>query len=75
MDDPGIAQTYEEQLKALARKQDRSIEVLIAEAIRDYLEAAAITDLEPADVAATQMAMAGELTEVDAAIKTALELS
>ena len=41
--DIGLA--YEDQLRSLAAKQGREIGALIVEAVREYLEAAAITDV------------------------------
>lgn len=38
--------------------------VLVEEAVRDYLEAAAITDLDPAEIAETQVALMGEFRDV-----------
>ena len=54
----------EEQLRDLARRQGRDISVLIEEAVQEYLEAAAITDLNPAKVAESQVALLGELRGV-----------
>jgi hypothetical protein len=54
----------EEQLRDLAGKQGRDIGVLVEEAVQDYLDAAAITDLDSSAVAETQMALLGELHEV-----------
>jgi len=56
--------TVEEQLRELALKQGREMGVIIEEALRTYVEATAITDLEPEDVAETQMALIGELRSV-----------
>jgi len=61
-----LAASVEEQLRDLASKQDRNIDVLVEEAVRDYLEAAAITDLDPAEVAEAQVALLGELDEIPA---------
>ncbi len=49
--------SMEAQLRDLASKQGRNVGLLIEEAVRTYLEAVAITDLEPADVAETQEAL------------------
>ena len=57
MIDLGLGKVYEEQLRSLAAKQSREIGVLILEAVRDYLEAAAITDVSSEEVAQTQFAM------------------
>lgn len=54
----------EEELRDLAQKQDREIAVLVEEAVREYLEADAITDLDTAAVGETQLAVLGEL-EID----------
>jgi predicted transcriptional regulator len=51
----------EEQLQELALKQGREMDVIVEEAIRTYVEAAALTDLDPEDIAETQMALIGEL--------------
>ena len=56
-----LAASVEEQLRALASKQGREIGVLVEEAVRRYLEFAAIADVEPGEVAETQMALMGEL--------------
>lgn len=52
------------RLRTLADQQGRDLETLVEEAIRRYLDAAAITDVEPSDVAATQEILAGELTDL-----------
>ncbi|MCP4251689.1 MAG: ribbon-helix-helix protein, CopG family [bacterium] len=52
------------RLRVLADQQGRALDALIEEAIRRFLEDAAITDLQPADVAATQEAFAAELPDV-----------
>jgi len=51
----------EEQLRELAQRQGREIGVLVEEALREYLEATAITDLPTAAVGQTQMAVLDEL--------------
>lgn len=61
-----LAAGVEEQLRDLASRQGRNIVVLVEEAVRDYLEAAAITDLDPAEVAEAQVALLGELDEIPA---------
>jgi predicted DNA-binding protein len=38
--------SVEEQLRNLAAKQGRDVRTLVEEAVRQYLESAAITDLE-----------------------------
>ena len=51
----------EAKLRDLASKQGQSPHKLAEEAIREYLEVAAITDLEPAEIAEAQSAMITEL--------------
>jgi len=52
------------RLRDLADQQGRDLDTLVEEAVRRYLEDAAITDVQPADVAATQEKLAGELTDL-----------
>jgi predicted transcriptional regulator len=54
----------EEPLRNLAERQNRDIGVLLEEAVRQYLEAEAITDLDTAEVAEAQLALVGELRGV-----------
>lgn len=56
--------SVEEQLRTLAARQGRDVRALVEEAIRQYLEAAAITDLDANDVAEAQAALLGELPQV-----------
>jgi predicted transcriptional regulator len=56
----------EEQLRDLAVRQGRDIGVLLEEAVREYLEASAITDLDAAEVAESQVALLSELRGVPA---------
>lgn len=53
--------SIEDQVLDLASRQGRQPAALVEEAVREYLDAASITDLEPADVAKAQMALASEL--------------
>ena len=53
--------TVEKELQDLAVMQRRDIHDLVEEALRLYLEAAAITDLTGEEVGETQLALAGEL--------------
>ncbi len=59
-----LAGHVEEQLRDLASRQGRNIDLLVEEAVRGYLETAAITDLDPAEVAEAQVALMGELGEI-----------
>jgi predicted transcriptional regulator len=54
----------EEQLRSLAATQGRDVASLVAEAIRRYLEAAAITDVDAGEVAETQAALVAELSDI-----------
>ena len=51
----------EEELRNLAEKQGRDVNVLVEDAVRQYVEASAITDLDQAEVGEAQMALAAEL--------------
>jgi len=53
--------TVEKELRDLAVTQRRDPHELVEEAVRLYLEAAAITDLTVEEVGETQLALAGEL--------------
>ncbi len=50
-------------LKRLADVQGRDVDEVVEEAVREYLESVAITDIEPSDVAATQLRLASELRQ------------
>ncbi len=54
----------EEQLRTLAATQRRDVEALAEEAVRQYLEAAAITDIDADEVAETQDALLVELPDI-----------
>jgi len=56
-----LPSSVEAQLRTLAKEQGRDVRALVEEAIRQYLEAAAITDVDATDVAAAQDALLGEL--------------
>ena len=51
----------EMELNDLAVHQGRGVDEIVEEAVRQYLEAAAITDLSAAEVAETQAALVPEL--------------
>jgi predicted transcriptional regulator len=59
-----LSGNIEEQLRGLAMKQGRDVRTLVEEAVRQYLESAAITDLEANDVAETQAKLLGELPHI-----------
>ena len=60
----------EEQLRNLAARQKRDIGSLVGEAIRQYLEAEAITDLDAAEVAEAQLALIVSFAEFHDALRT-----
>jgi len=55
----------EQDLRRLAGRQGRALAEVVEAALRSYIEAEAITDIESADVAATQIALVSELTDID----------
>jgi hypothetical protein len=59
-----LPSVVEEQLRDLAKRQNRDIAELIEDAVRQYLEAAAITDVDPNQVAETQVQLLGELPPI-----------
>ncbi len=54
----------EEQLRILAATQGRNVVALVEEAVRQYIEAAAITDVEADEVANAQAALIAELPNI-----------
>ena len=56
--------SVEQQLRTLAENQGRDLGVLVEEAVRQYLEAAAITDLDANAVADAQATLLGELPHI-----------
>ena len=48
-----LPSVVEDQLRDLAKRQNRDIAELIEDAVRQYLAAAAITDVDPNQVAGT----------------------
>ncbi|MEP7013338.1 MAG: hypothetical protein ABJC13_23710 [Acidobacteriota bacterium] len=56
-----LPEAVEESLRELAARQSRDIPFLVKEAVRDYVEAARITDLTSAEVAEAQLALLGDL--------------
>ena len=59
-----LPSVVEEQLRDLAKRQNRDIAELIEDAVRQYLEAATITDIEPNQVAETQAKLLSELSRI-----------
>ena len=59
-----LPSVVEKQLRDLAKRQNRDIAELIEDAVRQYLEAAAITDVDPTQVAETQAQLLSELPPI-----------
>jgi predicted transcriptional regulator len=59
-----LPSVVEEQLRDLAKRQNRDIAELIEDAVRQYLEASAITDVDPNQVAETQAELLSELPPI-----------
>lgn len=57
--------SIESDLRRLAERQGRDVESLAEEAIRQYLDAANITDLTPDQIGDLQMGLAPELPPTD----------
>ncbi len=57
--------SVEKELHALAVTQSRDMGEILEEAVRLYIEAAAITDLGAADIAEAQVALVDELRGVE----------
>jgi predicted transcriptional regulator len=55
----------EAQLRALAAQQGRQLPEIVEEAIRQYIEASSITDVDAREVAETQEALVRELPPLD----------
>jgi hypothetical protein len=56
----------EDELRRLAGLWGKDVEALVEEAVRQYLDAAAITDVSSDDVAATQASLMSELGHISA---------
>ena len=59
-----LPSVVEEQLRDLAKRQNRDIAELIEDAVRQYLEAAAITDVDSNQLAETQAQLLSELPPI-----------
>ena len=58
--------SVEEQLRDLAARQGREMDTVVVDALRQYLEASAITDLDAADVGEAQLRLVNELPNAPA---------
>jgi predicted transcriptional regulator len=61
-----LPRAVEKELQTVAENQGRDVLAVVEDAVRQYLEGNSITDLDPAAVAATQIALAGELPDPSA---------
>ena len=61
-----LSTPLEEELRRVAGSCGKDVGVLVEEAVRQYLDAAAITDVSSEDVAATQASLVSELVRVPA---------
>ena len=57
----------EQELRRLAGHQGRALADVVEAALRSYIESEAITVIEFADIAATQLALLSELPEIEGA--------
>lgn len=55
----------EQELRRLAGRQGRALAEVVEAALRSYIEAESMTDIDSADVAATQSTLVAELTGID----------
>jgi len=62
-----VGDQIEQELRRLAGHQGRALADVVEAALRSYIEAEAITDIESTDIAATQLALLSELPEIEAA--------
>ena len=56
-----VSEQLADRLRQLAKEKGEDLNSIVDEALRRYLDDASITDLEPADVAATQENLVSEL--------------
>ena len=59
-----LSTPLEEELRRLAGLSGKDVEALVEEAVRQYLDAAAITDVSSDEVAATQTSLLSELGRI-----------
>jgi predicted transcriptional regulator len=56
--------TVEQELRRLAAKRGMDISALLEAAVRQYLEAEAITDVDAGEIAEAQIVLVGELRDL-----------
>jgi len=59
-----VSEQLADRLRQLAKEKGEDLNSIVDEALRRYLDDASITDLEPADVAATQEKLVNELGDL-----------
>ncbi len=59
-----LPRSAEEQLRTLAAKQGRDVRALVEEAIWQYLDATALTDVDATELADAQAALLGVLPPI-----------
>ena len=59
-----VSRHLEEELRRLADLRGQDVSVLVEEAVRQYLDAVAITDVSSGEVAATQASLLSELDRI-----------
>lgn len=59
-----LPRIVEDELRDLAKKQNRDLTEIVEAAVRQYLDGLAITDVGPGDVAATQQKLLAELPPI-----------
>ena len=59
-----LSDNLADALKRLAQEQGKGMDRVVEEAVKDYLTAAAITDISTDDLAATQASLLPELDRV-----------
>jgi hypothetical protein len=62
-----VGDQIEQELRRPAGHQGRALADVVEAALRSYIEAEAITDIESTDIAATQLALLSELPEIEGA--------
>jgi hypothetical protein len=62
-----VGDQIEQELRRLAGHQGLALADVVEAALRSYIEAEAITDIEATDIAATQLALLSELPEIEGA--------
>jgi predicted transcriptional regulator len=60
-----LTASLEKELRHFAVMRSRDLGEIVEEAVRQYLEAAAITDLDSAQVGEAQVALAAELRGIE----------